>query len=113
MGDTQHGQGEGSVSNRSRWMIMSMVVLGAVAAVIGLVLLLVPSGQASLGWFAYSPLSNTTFFPPAVLFSSYGQIGIVLVPTGLIMLAFAAGWMLSQRQTASQRREPNPSGPGT
>ncbi|TFD62715.1 hypothetical protein E3T39_01895 [Cryobacterium suzukii] len=52
-----------------------MVVLGAVAAVIGLVLLLVPSGQASFGWFAYAPLSNTTFFPPFVQLSPHSQIG--------------------------------------
>ena len=90
-----------------------MVILGAVAAVIGLVLVVVPSGQASFGWFAYAPLSNTAFFPPGVLLSPRGQIGIALFPTGLVMLAFGAGWMLGQHQAASQRRASDPGGPGT
>ena len=90
-----------------------MVALGAVAAVTGLLLLLVPSGQATFGWFAYAPLSNTTFFPPGVLLSPHGQIGIVLFLTGLAILAFGAGWTLGQHQAASQRRAPDPGGPGT
>jgi len=69
-----------------------MVVLGAVAAVIGLVLLLLPSGQASFGWFAYAPLSDTTFFPPGGLLSPQSQIGMVLIIVGLVLLAFGAGW---------------------
>ena len=90
-----------------------MVVLGTVAALIGRVLLLAPSGQASFGWYAYSPVSNTTFFPPGVLLSPHGQIGIALFLTGSVMLAFGAGWMLGQHQAASQRRALDPGGPGT
>jgi heme/copper-type cytochrome/quinol oxidase subunit 1 len=90
-----------------------MVVLGAVAVVIGLVLLLLPSDQASFGWFAYAPLSGTTFFPPGGLLSPRSQIGMVLFVVGLVLLAFGAGWMLGQRQAASQRRLPDPGSPGT
>ena len=90
-----------------------MVVLGALAAVIGLVLFLLPSGQATFGWFAYAPLSNTTFFPPGVLLSPHGQIGIVLFLTGLAILAFGAGWMLGQRPAASKRRSLDQGSPGT
>ena len=90
-----------------------MVVLGAVAAVIGLVLLLLPSGQASFGWFAYAPLSNSAFIPPGVLLSPHSQIGIVLFVIGLAMLAFSAGWMLGHRQAARQQRLPDPGSPGS
>ena len=89
-----------------------MVVLGAVEAVIGLVLLLLPSDQASFGWFAYAPLSDTTFIPPGVLLSPHSQIGIGVFTIGLAMLAFGAGWMLGQHQATSQRRSPDPGGPG-
>ena len=41
-----------------------MVFFGTMAAVIGLVLSLLPGGQASFGWFASVPLSDPTFFPP-------------------------------------------------
>ena len=89
-----------------------MVVLGAVAAGIGLVLLLLPSGQASFGWFAYAPLNDTTFFPPGGLSSPHSQIGIGVFTIGLAMLAFGAGWMLGHHQDTSQRRAPDPGGPG-
>jgi heme/copper-type cytochrome/quinol oxidase subunit 1 len=111
MGEMQPGQGEDFRSNRSGWVSASMVVLGAVAAVIGLVLLLVPSGQASFGWFAYAPLSDTTFFPPGVQLSPHRQIGSALLPIGLLILAFGAGWLLGQYQAASPRRAPGH--PGT
>ena len=89
-----------------------MVVLGTVAAVIGPGLLLVPSDQASFGWFANAPLSNTTFSPIGLQFSPRSQIGIALFIVGLAVLAFGAGWMLGQRQAANQRRLPDPGSSG-
>ncbi|TFD04842.1 hypothetical protein E3T25_04830 [Cryobacterium sandaracinum] len=108
MGEIQAGQG--GVFNSSLWrrVSVSMVVLGTVAAVIGLVLLLVPSDQASFGWFAYAPLSNTTFSPIGLQLSPRSQIGIALFIVGLAVLAFGAGWMLGQRQATSQSRLPDP-----
>ena len=108
MGETQAGQGEVFNSELSRRVSVSMVVLGAVAAVIGLVLVLVPSDQTSFGWFAYAPLSNTTFSPIGLQLSPRSQIGIALFIVGLVVLAFGASWMLGQRQTASQGRLPDP-----
>lgn len=89
-----------------------MVLLGTVAAAIGLVLLLVPSDQASFGWFAYAPLSNTTFSPIGLQLSPRSQIGIALFLVGLAVLAFGAGWMLGQRQAARQRRLSDPGSSG-
>ncbi|WP_146072866.1 hypothetical protein [Cryobacterium sp. Y62] len=113
MGEMQAGQGGGFKPNSSRRVGVFMVVFGAVAAVIGFVLLLLPSGPASFGWFAYAPLSNTTFFPPGGLLSVRTQIGIVLFIVGLVLLAFGAGWMLGQRQAGRQRRLPDPSSPSS
>lgn len=85
-----------------------MVVLGAAIAVIGLALFLIPSASASFGWFAYQPLSNTTFFPSGVPLTTRSQTGIVLFIGGLVLFAFGAGWALGQRQGAGQRRLPDP-----
>jgi heme/copper-type cytochrome/quinol oxidase subunit 1 len=85
-----------------------MVVLGTVAAVIGLMLLLLPNGQASFGWFAYAPLSNTVFSPIGLQLSPRSEIGAFLFIVGLAVLAFGAGWMLGHRQAARQRRQPDP-----
>ncbi|MDY7529364.1 MULTISPECIES: hypothetical protein [unclassified Cryobacterium] len=100
MDEIEAGQGNVSESNRSRRVSVSMVVLGAVAAVIGLVLLLLPSNQASFGWYAYAPLSDSTFLPPGGLFSPQNQIGMVVFIVGLVVLAFGAGWMLGQHHDA-------------
>ncbi|MDJ0325490.1 hypothetical protein QMG61_17150 [Cryobacterium sp. PH31-AA6] len=110
MGEMHAGQGGIFTSRR---VSVSMVVLGTVAAVIGLVLLLVPSGQASFGWFAYAPLSNTTFSPIGLQLSPRSQIGIALFVVGLAVLAFGAGWMLGQRQAADKRQLPDPGSPGS
>ncbi|TFB54221.1 hypothetical protein [Cryobacterium sp. Sr3] len=101
MGEIQAGYGGVFNSNLWRRVSVSMVALGTVAAVIGLVLLLVPSDQASFGWFAYAPLSNTTFSPIGLQLSPRSQVGIALFIVGLAVLAFGAGWMLGQRQAAS------------
>ncbi|TFD09699.1 hypothetical protein E3T35_14590 [Cryobacterium sp. TMT1-2-2] len=97
MGEEQAGQGASSRSGLARLVSVSMVVLGAMAVVIGLVLLVLPSGQASFGWFAHAPLSDTTFFPPSGLLSPRNQLGIGVFTIGLAVLAFGAGWMLGSR----------------
>lgn len=112
MGETQAGQGGVFNSELSRLVSVFMVVLGAVAAVTGLVLVLMPSDQASFGWFAYAPLSNTTFSPIGLQLSPRSQIGIALFIVGVAAPAFGAGWMLGQRQAASQRRLHDPGSTG-
>ena len=113
MGEIQAGQGGFFDSNLWRRVSVSMVALGTAAAVIGLVLILMPSDQASFGWFAYAPLSDTTFSPIGLHFFPRSQIGIALFVIGLAVLAFGAGWMLGQRQAASQRRLPDPGSLGS
>ena len=111
MGETQGGQGGSASAGRSRWTSIFMVVLGAVAAVIGVVLLLVPGEQASFGWFAYQPLSNTTFIPSGELLTPLRQIGIALLAVGVASLSFGAGWMFGRRHGAGQQRLPDPGSP--
>ncbi|TFD65426.1 hypothetical protein [Cryobacterium ruanii] len=107
MGEMQPGQGRGSRSGLSRWVSVFIVILGAVTAVVGLVLVLLPIGSASFGWFAFAPLSNTAFFPSGVLLAPRSQIGIVLLIIGFALLAFGAGWALGQHQGVGQRRLPD------
>ncbi|MDY7541745.1 MULTISPECIES: hypothetical protein [unclassified Cryobacterium] len=102
MGEREAGHGGGSHSHPSRRVSVFLVILGAVAAAIGLVLLLLPSNQASFGWYAYAPLGDSTFFPPAGLLSPQSQIGMVVFIVGLVALAFGAGWMLGLRNAASR-----------
>jgi heme/copper-type cytochrome/quinol oxidase subunit 1 len=105
MGEIEAGQGDAPESNRSHRVSAWMVGLGAVAAVIGLVLLLLPSNHASVGWYAYAPLSDSTFFPPVGLLSPQSQIGMVVFIVGLVVLAFGAGWMLGKHQAAGRSRQ--------
>ncbi|TFC32853.1 hypothetical protein E3O55_04900 [Cryobacterium sp. MDB1-18-2] len=64
--------------------------------------------EVMLGTATRAPLSNTTFSPRGLQFSPRSQIGIALFIVGLAVLAFGAGWMLGQRQAASQRRLSDP-----
>ena len=106
MVELENGQGGGSHSRPLRRVSVFLVVLGAVAAAIGLVLLLLPSTQASFGWYAYAPLSGSTFLPPVGLLSPQSQIGLVMFVVGLVVLAFGAGWMLGLRRPAAPPRSP-------
>jgi heme/copper-type cytochrome/quinol oxidase subunit 1 len=111
MGETQGEQGRDVTSGSSRWVWIALVVLGTVIAVTGLVLLLLPSGQTSFGWFAYAPLSSEVFVPSVDQLTSQRQIGIVLLVVGLASLSFGAGWALGRRHTAGQRRMPDAGSP--
>ena len=111
MDESQIGHGGGPASHSSRRAGVLMVALGAVAAATGLVLFLLPGDQASFGWYAYAPLSDSTFIPPDGL-SPRNQIGVVVFVVGLVVLAFGAGWMLGHSRAASQRPLPDPRSPG-
>jgi hypothetical protein len=83
MGEMQAGPGRGASARFSRWVSVSTIGFGAVATAIGLMLLLQPSGSASIGWFAYQPLSDTIFLPPGVLLTPQNHTGTVLLIVGL------------------------------
>jgi heme/copper-type cytochrome/quinol oxidase subunit 1 len=77
------------------------------------VLFLLPAHSASYGWFAYAPLSDTTFQPPGIWLTPQGQAGVVWFIVGLALLAFGFGWALGRRHAPDPRRPPTPSSPGT
>jgi heme/copper-type cytochrome/quinol oxidase subunit 1 len=56
-----------------------------------------------VGWFAYAPLSNQPFSGPGLAFLSLGtQIGLAVAITGLLVLAFWAGYRLGRTRPATQ-----------
>ena len=76
------------------WFVAGILVIaGVITTVMGL---LTP---VSFGWFAYQPLTDTTFGPvtESVLLSRTAAIGLIFVTLGLLALAFMAGWRLARR----------------
>lgn len=109
MGKMQVGKDRGLRSGASRWVSLSMVVVGTAVAIIGLILFMLPSNSSSFGWFAYAPLSSATFIPTGVFLSPLSQTGIVLFIVGVVLLAFGAGWAFGKRRATNPRR-PSESG---
>lgn len=70
-----------------------LFLIAVIAVASGIIVLLVTFSQpVSFGWFAYSPLSNTTYNLPGVhVISTAGVVGTVVLVAGLIALAFWAG----------------------
>ena len=83
----------------SRILMRLLFLIAAIAVVIGIIVLLVTFSQpVSFGWFAYSPLSATTYNSPGVhVISTAGVVGTVVLVAGLIALAFWAGLRIGGR----------------
>ena len=79
----------------ARFLARSILpALGAAAVVAGVILL--SQARTSFGWFAYSPLSGTTFSPTFInqpLFIS----GIALIVLGVAAIAGWGGYRLGRR----------------
>lgn len=57
-----------------------------------------------VGWFAYAPLSNTTFSANgAALITQGTQVGLAVVVLGLLVLALWAGYRIGRRGMPPQR----------
>lgn len=85
-------------------------VSAAVLPAVGLVAVLVgclvawSNASASVGWFAYAPLSNQVFLGSGVAFVSQGtQIGLAVAVTGLLVLAFWAGLRIGRRANTTNQ----------
>lgn len=79
-------------------------VSAAILPVVGLVAVLVgclvawSNANATIGWFAYAPLSNQLFTGDGMAFVSQGtQTGLAVAVTGLLVLAFWAGYRIGRR----------------
>jgi heme/copper-type cytochrome/quinol oxidase subunit 1 len=69
---------------------------GLVAVLVGC-LVAWSNANASIGWFAYAPLSNELFTGNGVVLVRQGtQIGLALAVTGLLVLAFWAGYRIGR-----------------
>ncbi|MBD8702768.1 hypothetical protein [Frigoribacterium sp. CFBP 13712] len=77
-----------------------VLVAGLAALVVGVVVLAIASAQPmSFGWFAYAPLSDTTFTADGVhLFSTASLVGAVIVIVSLLVLAAWLGYRQGVRR---------------
>ncbi|KQO47678.1 hypothetical protein ASG28_09515 [Frigoribacterium sp. Leaf415] len=71
-----------------------------VVLVVGVVVLAIAGAQpVSFGWFAYAPLSDTTFTAEGVhVFSTASLVGAVIVVIGLLVLAAWLGYRRGVRR---------------
>jgi heme/copper-type cytochrome/quinol oxidase subunit 1 len=74
----------------ARW---SVLIIGLVAIVIGIVL--VAQRQSSFGWFAYAPLTDLSFMPV----SSLNIAGLLVLAVGLVLVAGWVGFMIARRRS--------------
>ncbi|CAN5158637.1 hypothetical protein BH09ACT2_BH09ACT2_01950 [soil metagenome] len=72
-------------------------VTAGVLAITGLILLLRPDPPASFGWFAYVPLSTTTFMPMPWFSSTLHTVGATLIGVGIAVMVFCLGWRVGRR----------------
>ncbi|QNE47194.1 hypothetical protein F1C58_09995 [Glaciihabitans sp. INWT7] len=87
-------------SPRQRGQLLLGVVLPLIAGVLaitGLILLLRPDPPASFGWFAFVPLSSTTFVPTPWFSSTLHAAGAILIGVGIAALVFCLGWRVGRR----------------
>ncbi|NQX04860.1 hypothetical protein HQQ82_08600 [Rathayibacter sp. VKM Ac-2856] len=81
-----------------RWIAPAAgVLLVVVGIVVGAT---APGREASFGWFAYAPLSGSTFSPGGIVVVTPALgLAAALVVLGLLVLAFCAGGAVARRRT--------------
>ena len=71
----------------------------------GVIIGLTAPSAVSFGWFAYAPLSETTFSPADALVMSRGvALAWALAALGALLIAFSAGWLLAVRRERRRLR---------
>lgn len=80
---------------QARTIVAGLFVLGLVLAVVSGILLAIPRPAASFGWYAYAPLSSTTFAPSGADVRQGFAIGTGAA--SLLLIAGSAGWWLGRR----------------
>ncbi|WP_218220872.1 hypothetical protein [Nesterenkonia sp. Act20] len=86
----------------SRKELISWVV--AIALTVGGIVTLIAAmqQQTRFGWFAYAPLSESTYAPdPSTTFTTLGVLGIVLLGLGLLAVGFLSGMRFARRRRAT------------
>lgn len=83
---------------RSAWLRVGGLVLAVLLVLTGVLLMLLPAPQTSIGWFAYAPLPQTVFAPDAgVQVTPLALFGLALAAVGALALAAWGGWALARR----------------
>ncbi|WP_230855060.1 hypothetical protein [Arthrobacter terrae] len=73
--------------------------LGLAAVAAGVVMAASAGESRSFGWFAYAPLSNTTFSSAGLLYlGPWTKTGIALALIGSLVLAFWSGYRAGTRR---------------
>lgn len=80
---------------QARTIVVGLFVLGVVLGVVSVILLAVPRPAASFGWYAYAPLSSTTFAPSGA--DARQGFGLGTAAAALLLIAGSAGWWLGRR----------------
>ena len=83
--------GEGQVG-RGRWLAITAVVAGAVLVAVGAWQAL--TWDFTVSWFAYAPLSDTTFAP---VIPNY-WLPPALIGVGALLVGLGAGFLLGRRR---------------
>lgn len=92
--------GERKTLKSARASAAVLPVVGLVAVLVGC-LVAWSNANATIGWFAYAPLSNDLFTGNGMAFVTEGtQIGLAIA-TGLLVLAFWAGYRIGRRASPS------------
>ena len=76
--------------------IAILLLAGLALVVVSVVILVTPRGVASFGWFAYAPMSGTTFTPGVFLGPVHlwaAALGII----GLVASSWAVGYLAGGR----------------
>ena len=88
------------VTRRAGLSSRLVLVVGVAALAVGIVVLALAAAQpVSFGWFAYAPLSETTFTVQGVhVFSTASLVGAVIVVISLLVLAAWFGYRQGVRR---------------
>lgn len=93
--------GELNKAGRRRKAVAAVVpVLALLTVTAGIVTAISTQSQTNFGWFAYAPLSNETFTGGGLVYLGVGtKVGVALLATGLLVLAFWSGYRTATHRT--------------
>ena len=86
-------------------VIGTLLAVGSgILALAGAILLAIPEPSATFGWFAYAPLSTTSFVPAPWFSSPRNCLGAGLLLVGIGALLFCLGWWVGRRSRSRVAR---------
>lgn len=94
------------MQSKTNWLV-TWVVAAVVIAVGAIVVTVGQLQPATVGWFAYQPLTSSAFVPfeGSAFVSRTSTIGWVILVIGLTAVAFLAGWSIAGRRREASTSE--------